>query len=242
MGQSSNLETVQHINNDFSDYDRYEEMTMYRSHSLENNNIFDSFKCVLKDIYRDRIKRIRIKSGDMARKDGKPIPPYHCTYFEGMHNYRPRRVSENNRRVADANGSTARHTAGSIGFDEHRNNLEAYLHGMVKKYEEDSSNHKDDAAVWEETQFRRTGKKNGDICGIGASDIHFVISGTPSSQSTQSTQSDSTQQQVDRLRAQVSTMEQQLQQMKEQMEMVIRMMNMSGNQSRGPLDNPHEDN
>ncbi|CAH1420974.1 unnamed protein product [Lactuca virosa] len=73
----------------------------------------------------------------------------------------------------------------------------------------------------------------------GASDIHFVISGTPSFQSTQS---NSTQQEVDRLRAQVSTMEQQQQQMKEQMEMVMRMMNMSGNQPRAPPDNPPEDN
>ncbi|CAI9303969.1 unnamed protein product [Lactuca saligna] len=47
---------------------------------------------------------------------------------------------------------------------------------------------------------------------------------------------------VDRSRAQVSTMEQQQQQMKEQMEMVMRMMNMSGNQPRAPLDNPAEDN
>ncbi|CAI9293574.1 unnamed protein product [Lactuca saligna] len=270
--------------------------------SLENSNIFDAFKCVLKDRYRDRMKRIRIKSGEMARNDGKPVPLGHCTYYEGMHDYRPGRVPENhwstdkwrknskiaqqNRKVADANGSTARHTAGSIGFDEHRNNLEKvlgkpptqfdvfmkthgtaeakkryfagdhenleycsltakeaqemYLQEMAKKHGEDSSNHKDDARVWEEIQLRRKGKKKGDIYGIGASDIHFEITGTPSSQSTQS---DSTQQEVDRLRAQVSTMEQQQQQqMKEQMEMVMRMMNMSGNQPRAPPDNPPEDN
>ncbi|XP_052626462.1 uncharacterized protein LOC111891281 [Lactuca sativa] len=286
--------------------------TMYRWNSLENSNIFDAFKCVLKDRYRDRMKRIRIKSGEMARNDGKPVTLGHCTYYEGMHDYRPGRVPENvwrrlcdhwstdkwrknskiaqqNRKVADANGSTARHTAGCIGFHEHRNNLEKimgkpptqfdvfmkthgtaeakkryfagdhenleycsltakeaqemYLEEMVKKHGEDSSNHKDDARVWEEIQLRRTGKKKGDIYGIGASDIHFVITGTPSSQSTQSTQSDSTQQEVDRLRAQVSTMEQQQQQqMKEQMEMVMRMMNMSGNQPRAPPDNPPEDN
>ncbi|CAI9279566.1 unnamed protein product [Lactuca saligna] len=275
--------------------------TMYKWNSLENSNIFDAFKCVLKDRYRDRMKHIRIKSGEMARNDGKPVPLGHCTYYEGMHDYRPERVPENhwstdkwrknskiaqqNRKVADANGSTARHTAGSIGFDEHRNNLEKvlgkpptqfdvfmkthgtaeakkryfagdhenleycsltakeaqemYLQEMAKKHGEDSSNHKDDARVWEEIQLRRKGKKKGDIYGIGASDIHFVITGTPSSQSTQS---DSTQQEVDRLRAQVSTMEQQQQQMKEQMEMVMRMMNMSGNQPRAPPDNPPEDN
>ncbi|CAH1433338.1 unnamed protein product [Lactuca virosa] len=281
-----------------------------RWHSLENSNIFDAFKCVLKDRYRDRMKRIRIKSGDMARIDEKPIPQVIVPTSKGCITTAPERVPENvwlrlcdhwstdkwrknskiaqqNRKVADANGSTARHTAGSIGFDEHRNNLEkmmgkpptqfdvfikthgttevkkiyfardhenleycsqtakeaqeAYLQALVKKYGEDSSNRKDDAGVWEETQLRRNGKKKGDIYDIGASDIHFVISGTPSFQSTQS---DSTQQEVDRLRAQVSTMEQQQQQqqMKEQMEMVMRMMNMSGNQPRAPPDNPPEDN
>ncbi|CAI9284878.1 unnamed protein product [Lactuca saligna] len=226
--------------------------------SLENSNIFDAFKCVLKDRYRDRMKHIRIKSGDMTRNDGKPVPHVIVPTTKGCITIAPcayrrmcghhwstdkwrknSKIAQQNRKVADANGSTARHTAGSIGFDEHRNNLEVYLHEMVKKYGEDSSNHKDDAEVWEETQLRRKGKKKGDIYGIGASDIHFVISGTSSSQSTQS---DSTQQEVDRLRAQLSTMEQQQQQMKEQMEMVMRMMNMSGNQPRNPPDNPPEDN
>ncbi|XP_052625973.1 uncharacterized protein LOC111907334 [Lactuca sativa] len=119
--------------------------------------------------------------------------------------------------------------------------LEGYLHGLVNKFGEDPSNRKDDVDVWEETQLRRKGKKKGAIYGIGASDIHFLVLGTPSSQSTQSTQSTSTQQEVDRLRAQVSVMEQQ-QQMKEQMEMVMRMINISGNQPRGPPDNPPEDN
>ncbi|KAL7595059.1 uncharacterized protein LOC128128758 [Lactuca sativa] len=120
--------------------------------------------------------------------------------------------------------------------------LEGYLHGLVNKFGEDPSNRKDDVDVWEESQLRRKGKKKGAIYGIGASDIHFLVLGTPSSQSTQSTQSDSTQQEVDRLRAQVSVMEQQQQQMKEQMEMVMRMINMSGNQPHGPPDNPPEDN
>ncbi|CAI9281133.1 unnamed protein product [Lactuca saligna] len=119
--------------------------------------------------------------------------------------------------------------------------LEGYLQGLVNKFGENPSNRKDDIDVWEESQLRRKGKKKGDIYGIGASDIHFLVLGTPSSQSTQS---DSTQQEVDRLRAQVSVMEQQQQQqqMKEQMEMVMRMINMSGNQPRGPPDNPPEDN
>ncbi|CAI9288082.1 unnamed protein product [Lactuca saligna] len=270
--------------------------TMYRWNSLENSNIFDAFKCVLKDRYRDRMKHIRIKSGEMARNDGKPVPLGHCTYYKGMHDYLPRRVPKNNwstdkwrknskiaqqnRKVADANGSTARHTAGSIGFDEHRNNLEKmmgkpptqfdvfiktygtaeakkrYFAGdhenleycsltakeaqeMAQKHREDSSNHKDDARVWEEIQLRRKGKKKGDIYGIGASDIHFVKLGhrlpNPPNRIVHNKRYVVM---VDRLRAQVSTMEQQQQ----QMEMVMRMMNMSGNQPRAPLDNPPEDN
>ncbi|CAI9263369.1 unnamed protein product [Lactuca saligna] len=95
-----------------------------RWNSLENSNIFDSFKCVLKDRYKDRMKRIKIKYGKMARNDGKPVPLGHCTYYEGMHNYHPRartreykwrknsKIAHQNRKVADANGWTARHTAG----------------------------------------------------------------------------------------------------------------------------------
>ncbi|CAH1429192.1 unnamed protein product [Lactuca virosa] len=136
------------------------------------------------------------------------------------------KIAQQNRKVADANGPTTRHTTGSIGFDEHRKDDSIFGH--------------DNDTVLEETQLRRKEKKKGDIYGIGASDTHFVIYGTPSSQSTQS---DSTQQEVDRLRAQVSTMEQQQQQqMKEKMEMIMRMMNMSGNQPRAPPDNPPEDN
>ncbi|CAH1441138.1 unnamed protein product [Lactuca virosa] len=199
--------------------------TKYRWHSQEKENIFDAFKCVLNDRYRDRMK--------------------------------------------DSSGSTARHIAGSIGFDQHRRKLEklmgkpptqydvfvkthgtaeskkkyfegnhenleycsqmakeaqeAYLQGLVNKFGEDPAKRKDDVDVWEESQLRRKGKRKGAIYGIGASNMHFL---------------------VDRLRAQVSIMEQQQQQqqMKEQMEMVIRMINMSGNQPRGPPDNPPEDN
>ncbi|CAH1450857.1 unnamed protein product [Lactuca virosa] len=283
-----------------------------RWHSQENENIFDAFKCVLKDRYRDRMKGIRRQSANMARNDGKPLPPKFCSYYDGMHNYRHERVPETmwqrlcdhwstekwqknskiaqqNRNTADSSGSTTRHIAGSIGFDQHRRKLEqlmgkpptqydvfvkthgtaeskkkyfeghhenleycsqtakeaqeAYLQGLVNKFGEDPSNRKDDVGVWEESQLRRKGKKKGAIYGIGASDIYFLVLGTPSSQSTQSTQSDSMQQEVHRLRAQVSVMEQQQQQMmKEQMEMVMRMINMSGNQPRGPPDNPPEDN
>ncbi|CAI9275766.1 unnamed protein product [Lactuca saligna] len=220
--------------------------TMYRWHSQGNTNIFDAFKCVLKDRYMDRMKHIRIKSEDMTINEGKPVPPSHSTYFEGCittakaHKWRKNsKIAQQNCKAANANGFTARHIAGSIGFDEHCKHLEAYLQGLVKKYGEDPSNHKDDTGVWEETQIKRKGKKKGDIYGIGASYIHFLVSGSPSSESTQS---DSTQQEVDRLHAQVSTMEQQQQQMKEQMEMYMRMMNMSGNQPRAPPNNPHEDN
>ncbi|CAH1418894.1 unnamed protein product [Lactuca virosa] len=171
--------------------------TKYRWHSQENENIFDAFKCVLKDRYRDRMKGIMRQSANMARNDGKPLPLKFYSYYDGMHNYRPERVPETvwqqkwqknskiaqqNRNTADSNGSTARHTAGSIGFDQHRRKLEKLM---------------------------------------GKPPTHYDVF---------------------MLRAQVSIMEQQQQQMKEQMEMVIRMINMSGNQPRGPPDNPPEDN
>ncbi|CAI9276427.1 unnamed protein product [Lactuca saligna] len=68
--------------------------TMYRWHSQENENIFDAFKCVVKDRYRDRMKGIRRQSANIARNDGKPLPPNFCSYYDGMHNYRPERVPE----------------------------------------------------------------------------------------------------------------------------------------------------
>ncbi|CAH1422918.1 unnamed protein product [Lactuca virosa] len=257
--------------------------TMYRWHSQENENIFNAFKCVLKDRYKDRMKGIRAQSANMARKDGKPLLQKFCSYYDGMHNYRPEcvpetvwqrlydhwstekwqknsKIAQQNCNTTDSNGSTSRHIAGSIGFDQHRRNLEklmgkppthydvfmkthgtaeskkrdfegnhenleycsqtakeaqeAYLQGLVNKYGEDLANHKDDVDVWEESQLRRKGKKNGATYGIGASDICFLVSETPSSQYTHSTQSESTQQEVDRLSAQVSIMEQQQQQMK----------------------------
>ncbi|CAH1420002.1 unnamed protein product [Lactuca virosa] len=214
-------------------------MTMYKWHSQENGNIFNAFKCVLKDRYRDRMKRNRIKSGDMAQNDEKPIPPDHSTYFEGMHNYRPKRVPENvwlrlcdhwstdkwrnnskiaqqNRKTADANGSTTRHTTGSIGFHEHCNNLEKLKGKPPTQYDVFMKTH----GTTESKKNIFTGDhENLEYCSQAAKKAH-----------------------VDRLRAQVSTMEQQQQQMKEQMEMVIRMMNMSGHQPHAPPDNPPEDN
>ncbi|CAH1440689.1 unnamed protein product [Lactuca virosa] len=165
-------ENMDHLWPRFSDIPYEALLQMWNS--LKNSNIFDAFKCVLKDRYRDRMKHIRIKSREMARNDGKPDP---------LDKWRKNsKIALQNRKVADANGSTARHTAGSIGFDEHRNNLEkimgkpptqfdcsltakeaqeSYLQEMVKKHEEDSSNHKDDARVWEEIQLRRKRKEEG---------------------------------------------------------------------------------
>ena len=40
------------------------------------------------------MKGIRKQSADMARNDGKPLPPKFCSYYDGMHNYRPERVPE----------------------------------------------------------------------------------------------------------------------------------------------------
>ncbi|CAI9298626.1 unnamed protein product [Lactuca saligna] len=74
--------------------------TKYRWHSQENENIFDAFKCVLKDRYRDKMK-------EKWQKNSK--------------------IAQQNRNTADSNGSTARHTAGSIGFDQHRRKLEKLM-------------------------------------------------------------------------------------------------------------------
>ncbi|CAI9303875.1 unnamed protein product [Lactuca saligna] len=60
---------------------------------------------------------------------------------------------------------------------------ETYLQGLVNKYGEDPANHKDDVDVWDESQPRRKGKKKGATYRVGASDIHFLVLRTPSSQS-----------------------------------------------------------
>ncbi|CAI9270167.1 unnamed protein product [Lactuca saligna] len=220
--------------------------TMHRWHSQENENIFDAFKCVLKDRYRDRMKdssgsTTRHTAGsigfDQHRRKleklmGKPLTQYDV--FVKMHD-----TAESKNKYFEGNHENIEYCSQTA-----KEALEGYLQGLVNKFGEDPSNRKDDVDVWEESQLRRKGKKKGAIYGIGASDIHFLVLVTPSSQSTQSTQSDNTQQEVDRLRAQVSVMEQQQQQqqMKEQMEMVMRMINMSSHQPRGPPDNPPEDN
>ncbi|CAH1414650.1 unnamed protein product [Lactuca virosa] len=229
--------------------------TKYRWHSQENENIFDAFKCVLKDRYRDRMKATMMGCITTAPNAYRRLCGNVCVIIGPQRS--GKRIQKSLSRIATPQILVGQQqdtlhqqelvgTAGSIGFDQHRRKLEklmeaqeAYMHGLVNKFGEDPSNRKDDVDVWEESQLRRKGKKKGAIYGIGASDIHFLVLGTPSSQSTPSTQSDSTQQEVDRLRAQVS---EQQQQMKEQMEMVMRMINMSGNQPPWSPDNPPEDN
>ncbi|CAI9271482.1 unnamed protein product [Lactuca saligna] len=66
--------------------------TKYMWHSQENENIFDAFKCVLKDRYRDRMKGIRRQYANMTSKDGKPLHPRFCSYYDRMHIYRHERV------------------------------------------------------------------------------------------------------------------------------------------------------
>ncbi|CAI9291953.1 unnamed protein product [Lactuca saligna] len=125
-------------------------------------------------------------------------------------------IAQQNRNVADANGSTARHTAGSIGFGKHHNNLEKMIGKPPTQFDVFMKTH---GTIEAKKRYFAGDHKNLEYCSLTAKEA-----------------------QVDRLHAQLSTMEQQQQQMKEQMEMVMRMMNMSGNQPRAPPDNPPEDN
>ncbi|CAH1435739.1 unnamed protein product [Lactuca virosa] len=124
-------------------------------------------------------------------------PPTHYDVFMKTHG-----TAESKKRYFEGNHENLEYCSQTA-----KEAQEAYLQGLVNKYGEDPANHKDDVDVWEERQLRRKGKKKGAAYGIGASDIRFLVPETPSCQSTRSTQSDNTQQEVDRLRAQVSIME-----------------------------------
>ncbi|CAI9280340.1 unnamed protein product [Lactuca saligna] len=137
------------------------------------------------------------------------------------------KIAQQNRKTVDASGSTARHTASSIGFDKHRNDLEKMMVKPPTQYDvfmkkhgttESKKNLQEIMKIsniahkrpkkhrrciyrgWSKNMEKifqtikmmygygrkpklGKGKKNGDIYGIGTSYIHFVVSGTPSSQS-----------------------------------------------------------
>ncbi|KAD3066645.1 hypothetical protein E3N88_34525 [Mikania micrantha] len=87
----------------------------------------------------------------------------------------------NNRASSDNNGITSRHTSGSIGFDEHRINMEAYLSAMIEMYVPGFT--QDNVDVWEHVQARDSTSRHTSrwVYGIGDSDISFVVTRAPSS-------------------------------------------------------------
>ncbi|KAL8216849.1 hypothetical protein R6Q57_023686 [Mikania cordata] len=58
----------------------------------------------------------------------------------------------NNCASSDNNGITSRHTGRSIGFDEHRINMEAYLSAMIEMYGPGFTH--DNVDVWERVQAK----------------------------------------------------------------------------------------
>ncbi|CAH1441027.1 unnamed protein product [Lactuca virosa] len=86
-----------------------------------------------------------------------------------------------NRRSADDVGKVSRHTGGSMGYEEHRINLVSYERGMTERYGEDMNQHpRDDVDVWMRTQEGRG--RGSRIYGIGNFDLHFLVTGSTSSQ------------------------------------------------------------
>ncbi|CAH1416669.1 unnamed protein product [Lactuca virosa] len=124
--------------------------TKYRWYTTENEAIYTTFNNVLKERYRDRMRDLRKLSARMARRDGLPLKKDFSKYFPEIYQYRPHMVQESvwprlcdhwstekwkklsdaaqtNRNTPDSNGKTSRHTAGSIGYAEHRRRLKAQL-------------------------------------------------------------------------------------------------------------------
>ncbi|KAD4584358.1 hypothetical protein E3N88_21959 [Mikania micrantha] len=88
------------------------------------------------------------------------------------------RIAKSNR--DKGNDKAARHTGGSIGYDEYRVRLTSYLEEMFEKNGLDFT--VDDPEVWShvvEPNLKRTRR----VYGIGSSDINYVVSGLASSSS-----------------------------------------------------------
>ncbi|KAD4889362.1 hypothetical protein E3N88_21435 [Mikania micrantha] len=154
------------------------------------------------------MRRLRVKSTDKARADGHDIAERDYTKFRIIRDYPPDTMplemwrdlcmawdtkewlkrstsGTSNRASTDSSGLTSRHTGGSIGFDEHRINMEAYLSAMTDMYGPDFT--EDNADVRERVRERVQAKdptsrySNQRVYGIGDSDINFVVTGAPSS-------------------------------------------------------------
>ncbi|KAD7117401.1 hypothetical protein E3N88_04669 [Mikania micrantha] len=78
------------------------------------------------------------------------------------------------------NDKAARHTGGSIGYDEYRARMASYLEEMIKKNGLEFS--VDDPHMWSrvvEPNLKRTRR----VYGIGSSDINYVVNGITTSSS-----------------------------------------------------------
>ncbi|KAL4590372.1 hypothetical protein LXL04_003301 [Taraxacum kok-saghyz] len=123
-------------------YERFR--TLYRWDPNEEERIREGFENTLKDCYRDRIKDARKASAKKARKSGHVILVLEIRdSFEILENHTPgvipsavwkqlcrkwntdewkkkSKAARENRNKTDSSGCTARHTGGSIRYEEHR--------------------------------------------------------------------------------------------------------------------------
>ncbi|KAL4559342.1 hypothetical protein LXL04_031480 [Taraxacum kok-saghyz] len=149
IGQCSNPQATQD-NDDNDDniphevvnqmYERFR--TLYRWDPNEEERIREGFENTLKDRYRDRMKDARKASAKKARKKGHVILEIRDS-FEILEDNTPgvipaevwkqlcrkwntdewkkkSKAARKNRNKTDSSGCTARHTGGSIGYEEHR--------------------------------------------------------------------------------------------------------------------------
>ncbi|KAJ0700748.1 hypothetical protein HanOQP8_Chr10g0371651 [Helianthus annuus] len=86
-----------------------------------------------------------------------------------------------NSKSGDINGRSSRHTGGSMGFDEHRENWRGYLEAMHELHGLDLTDCPDDPEVWARVQPE--GHRTTRPFGVDSSDLHYMMSGTSSSSS-----------------------------------------------------------
>nr|KAJ0227253.1 hypothetical protein LSAT_V11C100046110 [Lactuca sativa] len=284
--------------------------TQYRWDPNEEGLIREGFENTLKDRYRGRMRDVRQASVNSARKVGHVIAEINDN-FEILANYNPPEIhidkwdtdewkklskSGKNNRNTDSGGA-ARHTGGSIGFEEHRLKLltgedpsfidlyykthltaeskkiyfggdkeaqvdfvnersrvaiESYNTALSQKYGDDTTQHNvNDPKLWTQTQLlRKGGKQKGPIYGAGYSDLHFLMTGAYSYESTSaSADFAKSQQEVNELRQKMSNMEQameekqsemnlQMQQMQNEMELQVQRQLAAFMKQINPSDNP----
>ncbi|CAI9267634.1 unnamed protein product [Lactuca saligna] len=116
--------------------------TLYDWDFREDEKVRENFEFIVQDRYRDLMGTFRNRSADMARAAGHDISPDNKDYNimqnfvpNGMQSQRWKDLcrewntdawlkrsasAKSNRNTADSGGKIARHTGGSISYDEHR--------------------------------------------------------------------------------------------------------------------------